>query len=240
MPCQEGPSLKGVVHQQKVGGFSQGGDGVLRYQGRLCVPNVGELRQQILIEAHNSRYSINASATKMYRDLQEVFWWNGMKRDIEDFVAKCPNCQQVRVEHHKPGVDRVTKSAYFLAVKTIDLAEDYAKLYINEIVRLHGILLSIISDRGPQFTSHFWKSFQKGLGTQVSPMNGVIRFGKKGKLSPRYVGPYRILKRVGNVAYELELPAQLATVHPIFHISLLKKCVDDLASIVTLKSGCEG
>ncbi len=55
-----------------------------------------------------------------------------------------------------------------MAVKTIDSAEDYAKLYINEIVRLHGVPLSIISDRGPQFTSHFWKSFQKGLGTQVN------------------------------------------------------------------------
>ncbi|WMV42529.1 hypothetical protein MTR67_035914 [Solanum verrucosum] len=65
---------------------------------------------------------------------------------------------------------------------------------------------------------------------------GVIRFGKKGKLSPRYVGPYRILKRIGKVAYELELPADLATVHPIFHISLLKKCVGDPASIVPLES----
>ena len=65
-------------------------------------------------------------------------------------------------------VDRVTKSSHFLAVKTTDSAEDYTKLYINEIVRLHGVPLSIISDRGPQFTSHFWKSFQKGLGTQVN------------------------------------------------------------------------
>lgn len=61
----------------------------------------------------------------------------------------------------------MTKSSYFLAVKTIDSAEDYDKIYINEIVRLHGVLLYIISVKGPQFTSHFWKSFQKGLGTQV-------------------------------------------------------------------------
>ena len=65
-------------------------------------------------------------------------------------------------------VGRMTKSSRFLAVKTIDLAEDYVKLYINEIVRLHGVPLSIISYRGPQFTSYFWKSFQKGLGTQVN------------------------------------------------------------------------
>ena len=80
--------LKGEVNNQRVEVFSQGGDGVLRYQGRLCVPDVGELRQHILAEAHNSRYSIHPGATKMYRDLWEVYWWNGMKRDIEDFVSK--------------------------------------------------------------------------------------------------------------------------------------------------------
>ena len=64
--------------------------------------------------------------------------------------------------------DRMIKSSRFLAVKTTYSAEDYATLYINEILRLHGVPLSIISDRGPQFTSHFWKSFQKGLGTQVN------------------------------------------------------------------------
>ena len=75
---------------------------MLRYKSRLCVPKVGELRHQILAEAHNSRYSIHPSATKMYCDLREVFWCNGMKRDIVDFVAKCPNFQQVKVEHQKP------------------------------------------------------------------------------------------------------------------------------------------
>ena len=67
-------------------------------------------------------------------------------------------------------------------------------------------------------------------------MKGVMRFGKKGKISPRYEGPYKILKRIVKVAYELELPAKLAAVHLVFHISLLKKCVGDPASIVPLKS----
>ncbi|WMV32314.1 hypothetical protein MTR67_025699 [Solanum verrucosum] len=67
-------------------------------------------------------------------------------------------------------------------------------------------------------------------------MKGVMRFGKKGKLSPRYVGAYRILKRIGKVAYELELPANLAAVHLVFHISLLKKCVGDLVSVVPLET----
>ena len=63
-----------------------------------------------------------------------------------------------------------------------------------------------------------------------------MKFGKKKKLSPRYVGPYKIFKRIGKVAYELELQAKLAAVHPVFYISLLKKCVSDLASIVPLES----
>ncbi|CAN4106294.1 unnamed protein product [Withania somnifera] len=65
-------------------------------------------------------------------------------------------------------VDRLTKSAHFLPVKTNYTAEEYARLYIKEIVRLHGVPISIISDRGAQFTAKFWKSFQKSLGTQVN------------------------------------------------------------------------
>ena len=66
-------------------------------------PNVGELRKKILIKSRNSRYSLHLDATKMYYDLREVFWLNGMKRDIADFVAKCPNYQLVRVENYNLG-----------------------------------------------------------------------------------------------------------------------------------------
>ena len=62
----------------------------------------------------------------------------------------------------------MTKSSLFLAIKTTYSTEYYAKLYINAIVRLHGVSLSIILEISPQFTSHLWKSFQKGLGTQVN------------------------------------------------------------------------
>ncbi|WMV24393.1 hypothetical protein MTR67_017778, partial [Solanum verrucosum] len=196
-------------------------------------------------------------------------------------------------------VDRMTKLAHFLPVKTTNTAEDYAKLYVQDIVRLHGVPISIISDRdlrgyveglcndfkeswddhlpliefaynnsyhssiqmapyealygrrcrsligwfevgeaqliGPDLVHQAMEkekviqerlkmaqSRQKSytdvrrralefevddwVYLKVSPMKGVMRFGKKGKLSARYIGPYRIVKRVGNVAYELELP----------------------------------
>ena len=76
---------------------------MLKYQERLCVPDVDGLRVRILAEAHGSRYSIHPGLTKMYYDLREIYWWEGLKRDIAEFVAKCPNCQQVKAEHLKLG-----------------------------------------------------------------------------------------------------------------------------------------
>ncbi|XP_069147119.1 uncharacterized protein [Solanum lycopersicum] len=69
---------------------------------------------------------------------------------------------------------------------------------------------------------------------KISPMKRVVRFVKEGKLSPRYVGPYEILKRVGKVAYELKLPNEFASVHPVFHVSMLKKCIGDPESIIPI------
>ncbi|KAK4707065.1 hypothetical protein R3W88_033363 [Solanum pinnatisectum] len=66
-------------------------------------------------------------------------------------------------------------------------------------------------------------------------MKGVMRFGKKGKLSPHFEGQYQIVRYVGKVAYELDLPNELASVHPIFHVSIFKKCVGDPTSIVPLE-----
>ena len=65
--------LKGAVHNHTVEVFSQWEYGVLRKQGRLCVPHVGDLIQYILVETHNSKYTINLGDTKMYHDLQEVY-----------------------------------------------------------------------------------------------------------------------------------------------------------------------
>ena len=70
---------------------------------------------------------------------------------------------------------------------------------------------------------------------KISPMKGLVRFSKKGKLTPYYVGPYQNLQTVGKVAYELKLPSELASVHPVLHVSMFKKCISDPESIVPIE-----
>ncbi|GJQ91317.1 retrovirus-related pol polyprotein from transposon TNT 1-94 [Tanacetum coccineum] len=70
---------------------------------------------------------------------------------------------------------------------------------------------------------------------KVSPRKGVIRFGKRGKLKPWYIGPFKILKRISLVAYTLELPEELSNVHSTFHISNLKKCLSDESLVIPIK-----
>ncbi|GKB91486.1 putative reverse transcriptase domain-containing protein [Tanacetum coccineum] len=254
----------------------------------------------------------------------------GMKRDIAIYVSKCLTCS--KLPRTKSGydtirviVDRLTKSAHFLAIREDYSTERLTRLYIDEIVARHGVPVLIISDQDRRFTLRFWQTLQKALGTRldmsttyhpqtdgqsertiqtledmsracvidfggnwdvhlplvefsynnsyhssircapfeelygrkcrspvlwaeiresslighelfevgdkvllkVSPWKGVMRFGKKGMLAPRYVGPFKILERIGPVAYRLRLPNELSEVHDIFHVSNLKKCLAD-------------
>ncbi|KAD5960562.1 hypothetical protein E3N88_12034 [Mikania micrantha] len=264
-------------------------------------------------------------------------------------------------------VDRLTKSAHFLSIKETNKLDKLTRIYLKEVVTRHGVPISIISDRDSRFTSHFWKSLHKALGTRldmstayhlqtdgqsertiqiledmlracvidfgsswethlplaefsynnnyhtsiqaapfealygrkcrspiywaevgdsqltipelvhemtekivqickrmaaardrqksyadkrrkplefqvgdrvllkVSPWKGVIRFGKRGKLNPRYIGPFEITKRIGPVANELSLPVELNSVHNVFHISNLKKCLSDETLAIPLE-----
>ncbi|RVW32511.1 Transposon Ty3-G Gag-Pol polyprotein [Vitis vinifera] len=264
-------------------------------------------------------------------------------------------------------VDRLTKSAHFLPMKVNFSLDRLASLYVKEIVRMHGVPVSIVSDRDPRFTSRFWHSLQKALGTKlsfstafhpqtdgqserviqvledllracildlqgnwddhlplvefaynnsfqasigmapfealygrkcrspicwndvgerkllgpelvqltvekvalikerlkaaqsrhksyadhrrrdlefevgdhvflkVSPMKSVMRFGRKGKLSPRFVGPFEILERVGTLAYKVALPPSLSKVHNVFHVSTLRKYIYDPSHVVELE-----
>jgi hypothetical protein len=74
----------------------------LWYKGRICVPNIKELKDKIPREAHESAYSIHPGWNKMYYDLKATYWWHGMKRDAAKYVGLCDICQRVKVEHQRP------------------------------------------------------------------------------------------------------------------------------------------
>ena len=80
--------MKKNVHNKRVLSLQQRGDGVFRYQCRLCVPMVDRIQKRIKEKTHSSRYSIHPSSTKMYCDLTKVYYWNGMKKGTAEFVSK--------------------------------------------------------------------------------------------------------------------------------------------------------
>ncbi|XP_070022303.1 uncharacterized protein [Nicotiana sylvestris] len=146
-----------------------GEDGVLRLQGRLRVPNVDGLRERIQKETHSSWYSIHLGATKMYHDLRQRYWWK-WECITMDFVVGLPRTLR-KFDAVWVIVDRLTKSTHFIPVVTTYTSERLAQIYIREIVRLHSVPVSIISYRGPQITSHFWRAIQnESLGYEEEPV----------------------------------------------------------------------
>jgi hypothetical protein len=177
--------IKEQIKEDKALGFSVDDQGTLWYKKRLCVPEIKEIRELILHEAHDSAYSIHPGSTKMYHDLKSRYWWYGMKRAIAEYVALCDNCQRFKVERQRSGgllqpfkipewkweeismdfivglpktqsgydsiwviVDRLSKVAHFIPVKTTYKGSKHAELYIARIVCLHGVPKKIVSDRG--------------------------------------------------------------------------------------------
>ncbi|RVW85874.1 Transposon Ty3-I Gag-Pol polyprotein [Vitis vinifera] len=153
-------------------------DEILRFGTRLCVPNDEDLRRELLEEAHCSKFAIHPGGTKMYKDLRQNYWWSGSLQPLAipewkwehitmDFVIGLPRTlggnNAIWVI-----VDRLTKSAHFLPMKVNFSLDRLASLYVKEIVRMHGVPVSIVSDRDPRFTSRFWHSLQKALGTKLS------------------------------------------------------------------------
>ncbi|GJV05661.1 putative reverse transcriptase domain-containing protein [Tanacetum coccineum] len=138
-------------------------------------------------------------------------------------------------------VDRLTKFAHFLPMREDDMLEKLTRQYLKEVVSRHGVPLLIISDRDGRFTSYFWNSLNKALGTQLD-MRTAYDPETDGQ-SDRTIqtledmlcacvldsrkGPFKIIAKVGIVAYRLKLLEQLSRVHSMFHVSKLKKCMAD-------------
>nr|GFC56966.1 putative reverse transcriptase domain-containing protein [Tanacetum cinerariifolium] len=71
------------------------------WANRLCVPSDLALREKVMMEAYSSPFTVHPGSIKMYRDLKQYFWWNGMKQDVATFVSKCMTCQQVKIKHQR-------------------------------------------------------------------------------------------------------------------------------------------
>ncbi|GJV63417.1 putative reverse transcriptase domain-containing protein [Tanacetum coccineum] len=151
-------------------------DGTLCLHSRSWIPCYGDLRSVIMHESHKSKYSIHPGSEKMVKaehqrpsgllvqpEIPEWKWDN----ITMDFITKLPRSSQ-GFDTIWVIVDRLTKSAHFLPIRENDPLDKLARLYLNRIVARHGIPASIICDRDGRFTSNFWRSFQKALGTDIS------------------------------------------------------------------------
>ncbi|GJU63384.1 putative reverse transcriptase domain-containing protein [Tanacetum coccineum] len=231
-------------------------DGTLCLRNRSWIPCFGDLRELIMYESHKSKYSIHPGSDKMYQDLKKLYWWPNMKAEIATYVSKCLTCANVKVEYQKPSgllvqpmipvwkwenitMDFITKLPKTTSGQDTIWAEVRdAQLTGPEIV--HETTEKIIQikkriqaarDRQKSYADRRHKPLEFEVGDKVmlkvSPWKGVIRLGKRGKLNPRYIRPFKIIAKVGMLAYRLELPEQLSRVHSTFHVSNLKKCFVD-------------
>ncbi|XP_073133926.1 uncharacterized protein [Henckelia pumila] len=139
-------------------------DGIVHHKGRKWVPAVDSLREDVMTEAHTVKVEHQRPAG-LLKPLHIPTWkWEDVTMD---FVIGLPITQR-RMNSIWIIVDRLTKSAHFLPVRNNFSMNQYAELYIREVVRLHGVPARIISDRDPRFTSNFWKSLHHGLGTKLA------------------------------------------------------------------------
>jgi hypothetical protein len=150
-----------------------------------------------------------------------------------DFVTGLPRGKK-RNDAIWVVVDRLTKSALFLPMKMTDSVDKVAKLYVNEVIRLHGVPVSIISDRDPRFTSRLWPSLQQAMGTKLN-LSTTFHPQTDGQ-SKRTIqtledllGSY-VLEFGGN--WEDLLPVYLDKIQNMFHVSLLRKAKIDPSRVL--------
>nr|GEV52429.1 reverse transcriptase domain-containing protein [Tanacetum cinerariifolium] len=210
--------------------------GTLCLNNQSWIPCICDLRALIMHESHKSKYSIHPGSDKMYQDLKKLYWWPNMKAEIAtyvkipqwkwenitmDFVTKLPKTAAGQ-DTIWIIIDCLTKSAHFLPMTEGDTLEKLTRQYLKEVVSRHGVPVSIISDRDGRFTSYFWKSLNKALGTRLD-MSTAYHQETDGQ-SERTIQTLEDMLRACVLDFGKE---QLSRVYSMFHVSKLKKCMAD-------------
>ncbi|GJV94937.1 putative reverse transcriptase domain-containing protein [Tanacetum coccineum] len=149
---------------------------------------------------------------------------------LEDMFRACAIDFGGSWDTHLPLAEFSYNNSYHISIRCAPFEALYGRKCMSPVLWAEG-RLKAAGDRQKSYADNRRKplEFEEGdhVLLKVSPWKGVVRFGKKGKLAPRYVGPFEILERIGPIAYRLRLPQELSNVHDTFHVSNLKKCLAD-------------
>nr|GEX25788.1 hypothetical protein [Tanacetum cinerariifolium] len=228
-------------------------DGTQCLNGRSWLPCYGDLRILIMHESYKSKFSVHPGSDKMYQDMKKLYWWPNMKADIATYVSKCLTCSKVKAKHKRPSRSLQNPLGTRLNMSTAYHPKTNGQSE-RTIQTLKDMLCACAIDFGKGWVNYlplvefsYNNSYHAGIkATPFEALYGrkcrspvcwtevgeaqileVVRFGKLGKLNHRYIGPFKVLARVGDVAYKLDLPKELSRVYNTFYVSNLKKCHAD-------------
>ncbi|GJY45823.1 putative reverse transcriptase domain-containing protein [Tanacetum coccineum] len=153
---------------------------------------------------------------------------------LEDMMRACAIDFGKGWVNHLPLVEFSYNNSYHASIKVAPFKALYGRKYRSPVCWTEVGEAQILGPELIQETTERIVQIKDKVMLKVLPWKGVIRFGKRGKLNPRYVGPFKVLGKVGEVAYKLELPEELSRVHNTFHVSNLKKCYADEPLVVPL------
>ncbi|KAI5436071.1 hypothetical protein KIW84_022495 [Lathyrus oleraceus] len=239
-----------LINQDKGGDFRIDENGIMRCRDRVCVPDVADLRKRILEEGHRSGLSIHPGATKMYQDLRKMFWWQGLQsalgtklrlsstyhlqtdgqtertiQSLEDLLRSCVLEQGGNWDNFLPLIEFTYNNSFHSSIEMAPFEALYEKMKASQS---HQKSYHDKRRKALEFEK------DEHVFLRVTPITGVGRALKSHKLTPRFIGPYQISKRVGEVAYQIALPPSLSNLHDVFHVSQLRRYIADPSHVVPL------
>ncbi|GJR26607.1 putative reverse transcriptase domain-containing protein [Tanacetum coccineum] len=154
---------------------------------------------------------------------------------LEDMLRACVIDFRKGWERHLPLVEFLYNNSYHASIKAAPFEALYGRKCRSPVCWAEVGDVQLTRPEIIYETTKKIVQIRQRLQAARDRQRSVIRFGKRGKLNPRYIGPFKILERIGPVAYKLELPEELSNVHSTFHISNLKKCLSDESHVIPMK-----